>query len=454
MIIVKLTGGLGNQLFQYAFGRSLSTDLKTDIYFDLSHYDGAYSKSIIHDFYNLNHFKIKEKNMKFLNNDQIADINPNFYTETSFNEITEFPARKNLYNVDIPAHFDGFWQSEKYFMHNENILKKDLQFKNSIKGKNKKIAKDIENHNSVAMHIRRGDYLNYTKFGTCSVDYYKKAVELIEKNVENPKFFIFSDDHRWVKKNISIETPKCHVTHNDVETAHEDLRLMSLCQHFIIANSSFSWWGAWLSSNRDKIVTTPSPWLICREPNLRYIDQGKHYFPIKNDQSQIFNNSDNILFNLNIYNHYSDLKSTQNMNLTIDDGFLIIETLENDAKLNLKEIKKLNENNEAIIRFHFETNSDDILKIEYENKKSDDYLDNSFYSHYEAYEDLDMYIQLPKQVLLKNLKIIPASSKGSIIKLKSLEIREISSIDQSILKKVRNRIYTIKNSMKKKVSDK
>ncbi len=446
MIIVKLTGGLGNQLFQYAFGRSLSTDLKTDLYFDLSHYDGAYSKSIIHDFYNLNHFKINQDELKFLNNIQIADLDTNYYTESSFNEITEFPTLKNLKNLKFPAHFDGFWQSEKYFIHHENIIKKDLQFKNPIKGKNKKIAKDILDHNSVAIHIRRGDYLNYTKFGTCSVDYYENAVKLIEKNVDNPKFFIFSNDHDWVKKNIHIKHPKYHVTHNDVETAHEDLRLMSLCQHFIIANSSFSWWGAWLSSNRDKIVTTPRPWLICREPNLRYIDQGKHYFPIKNDQSQVFNNSDNILFNLNISNHYADLKSAQNLNLTIDDGVLIIETLENDAKLHLKEIKKLNETNEAIIRLHFETKSDDILKIEYENKKSDDYLDNSFYSHYEAYEDINMYIQLPKEVSLKNLKIIPASTKGSIIKLKSLEIREING-NQSILKKVHSKIKSIKYSM-------
>lgn len=447
MIIVKLTGGLGNQLFQYAFGRSLSYDLKTDIYFDLSHYEGEYSKSIIHDFYNLNHFKIKEKNLKFLNNEQILEFDPSFYTETSFNELTQFPSL-NLNNVHIPAHFDGFWQSEKYFIHNEDIIKNDLQFKSILKGKNKKIAKDINDHNSVAMHIRRGDYLNYTKFGTCSIDYYEKAVELIEKNVENPKFFIFSDDHHWVKKNIQIGNPKYKVTHNDVETAHEDLRLMSLCQHFIIANSSFSWWGAWLSKNQNKIVTTPRPWLICREPNLRYIDHGKHYFPINNDHSRFFNNTDITLFSLDISNPYAGIKSTKNLDISIHDDFMVIETMENDGELQLKEIKKLNENNEAIMRINFETNSDDILKIEYETIESSSYLDNSFYSHYEVNEDLDMYIELPMKVLLKNIKIIPASTKGSKIKLKSLEIREINGFDQNLLKKMRHKIGSIKKFYK------
>ena len=428
MITVKITSGLGNQLFQYAFGRSLSADLNTELSFDLSYFDTEYSKSLRHSIYALKLFNIKE-NIETVNFSNVKDEESskhNYYQEVSFNELTGFPSLNNFNKIQLPAYFDGYWQSEKYFIHNEKIIRNDLQFKFPLNGKNKVIAEDILNHNSVAMHIRRGDYHKHPHFGMCDTDYYNKSVSFIEKQVENPKFYIFSDDHQWVKKNIHIPHPTYHITHNDVEKGYEDLRLMSLCKHFIIANSSFSWWGAWLSKNDDKIVTTPSPWFISRLPGTRYIDNGKHFYPITNDYSEVFNESSLILFSLNPSKYSIDIPSINNVDLKVDENMLNIQTLENDSKLYLKEIHKLNGNNEVIMKISLKTESSDLIRLYYTTENSSTYnFNNSFHSYYYENEDMDIYIYLSKEVLLTNLMIEPATIEGSNIIIKSLEIREI-----------------------------
>ena len=125
MITIKLKGGLGNQLFQYAFGRSLSSDLNTELIFDLSHYDSEYAKSKKHDFFNLQIFNIKNINTQFSKEMLEEPYKLKFYQEPSFNETTGFPSKRNLNSLQIPAYFDGYWQSEKYFIQNENLIKKD-----------------------------------------------------------------------------------------------------------------------------------------------------------------------------------------------------------------------------------------------------------------------------------------------------------------------------------------
>ena len=172
-----------------------------------------------------------------------------------------------------------------------------------------------------------------------------------------------------LRKISNIPHPTYHVTNNNVENGYEDLRLMSLCKHFIIANSTFSWWGAWLSSNDDKIVTIPKPWLISRLPAVRYIDNGKHFIPILNDHSEVFNKSRRVLFRLDPSKYSSDIPSINNVDLNVDKNMLNIHTSGNDSQLYLKEIQKLNNNNEVIMKISLKTKSNDIIQIILYNRK-------------------------------------------------------------------------------------
>lgn len=425
MMVINLKGGLGNQLFQYAFVRSLSLDLDADIFFDLAHYDSEYAKSLKHDKYTLHHFRIPEDYQKFSHEYDLPAPSVN-YNELSFNEITGFPSQRNFNELKLPARFDGYWQSEKYFMHHKEIIRDDLQFKAPLKGKNKEVAQEISDHNSVAVHIRRGDYLDYTKFGTCSREYYKKSVKFIENHVEDPKFFIFSDDPEWVKENINIDHPHHYVTHNDVTQGHEDMRLMSLCQHFIIANSSFSWWGAWLSNNTDKIVTIPRPWFICRHPILQNIDNGKNYHPIVNDLSNEFNESNRVLFSLNTRNFSPDFSSIHHTNLNFDKDMLNVKA-DSDSRLYLKEIKRQNEDNDAILKISLQAKKDGVWRLYYKTRKTSNYTNfNKAYSYYYEQDDVDIYVFLSRDISLSDLRLDPSAKGESEINIKELEIREIS----------------------------
>ena len=133
----------------------------------------------------------------------------------------------------------------------------------------------IQSSDAVAIHVRRGDYIsnqNTTEFhGICSLDYYHKAIDEIISKVNDPHFFVFSDDPEWTQENLKIDAPTTYVAHNSSDKNYEDLRLMSLCNHFIIANSSFSWWGAWLSRNESKIVIAPSRWF----QDIKYNDSDR-----------------------------------------------------------------------------------------------------------------------------------------------------------------------------------
>lgn len=129
---------------------------------------------------------------------------------------------------------------------------------------NEQVAQNILSVNAVSLHVRRGDYvsnLTINQFhGTCSLEYYNQAIAQIAKKVETPHFFVFSDDPEWVKSNLKIDYSITIVDHNNADKNYEDIRLMSLCKHHIIANSSFSWWGAWLCRNPNKIVIAPLKW--------------------------------------------------------------------------------------------------------------------------------------------------------------------------------------------------
>jgi len=280
MNIVRIFAGLGNQLFQYAFFRALQSNFP-DTKMDISEF--KYRKH--HNGYELERlFNIQPVYSTKEENDALAD-----YSKDLFSEIRRkifcmkrkcsgkliIEGKQNYNATELlalqNAYFIGYWQSEKYFKSIEDSLRKELTFKSVLDDQNLAIAEDINTCNSVAIHVRRGDYLKSRRrdsCGTvCSLAYYNRAIEQICSQVANPRFFIFSDDKEWVKENLLIENA-VYVDINSRLDSYKDMQLMSLCKHNIIANSSFSWWGAWLNNNPNKVVLAPSIWMR----NMNYAD--------------------------------------------------------------------------------------------------------------------------------------------------------------------------------------
>jgi len=248
MIIVRLIGGLGNQCFQYAIGRQLAESHHTELKIDISEFQ-TYK---LHA-YSLNFFNIKEN---FASSKEVAALKLVRESQLYFDsEILHLPNGIYLH---------GYWASEKYFKNISGIIHKELTVKSALSGKDEDIAKQISSCDSVSVHIRRLDYLPNTYLEqileVCSLDYYINSVEQIASIIKNPHFFVFTDDKTWVHENFILPYPITFVDHNGPDKNYEDMRLMSLCKHNIIANSTFSWWSAWLNQNPDKIVFAPRKW--------------------------------------------------------------------------------------------------------------------------------------------------------------------------------------------------
>ena len=277
MIIVKLMGGLGNQMFQYAAGRRLAMKHNTILKLDLSFLlDRTPRENFAYRDYDIGIFNIQEN---FVNTSEIKEFFPNkrhfiyrIKRKLKFINIIKEPSRFNedfhFYNEILSApnntYLEGYWQSEKFFKDIEDIIKRDFTIRPKMDSLNEKYAKEIISSESVSIHIRKGDYIHNPiineVYNTCNLDYYMKSMKKIIDCVENPTFFLFSDDPMWVKENFNLENTFKIITHNRAEKSYEDLRLMSLCKHNIIANSSFSWWGAWLNENPKKIIIAPENW--------------------------------------------------------------------------------------------------------------------------------------------------------------------------------------------------
>lgn len=273
MIIVKITGGIGNQLFQYSFGQYLSKQLNTAVLYDLQtdkiviNYIpralGLYSFDI-----ELNVATAREiKKMKFFNNGILERVERKMASKVPYLfksyivEKNDSP-KINCFKIRDNCYYDGYWQSYKY-QTNDKISLNNVSLNAIYTSKiNRELVNLIKNSNSISIHIRRGDYIsikrNNSIFSICSNEYYNNSIEYIRTKVENPVFYIFCevDDLNWAKDNFTGEQFK-FITDNKVTT---DLYLMSRCKHNIIANSTFSWWAAWLNSNADKIVIAPKQW--------------------------------------------------------------------------------------------------------------------------------------------------------------------------------------------------
>jgi hypothetical protein len=270
MLIVLLKGGLGNQLFQYSIGRAFSLEYNIELKLDLSFLIDRTNKDITHRNFELSNFNINASiaAQNELNKYKKYSLKSIFKFYTILN-ITEnnFSNKINYIEKNTHIFLDGFWQSEKYFIKYRSILLNDLVPVRKPNDLNREYINLISNSNSISVHIRRGDYIsnnNANSFhGVCSIDYYLNAITYIINHIKNPVFYFFSDDINWVKNNFDNSAfQKYFISHNFDNTSFEDLRLMTYCKHNIIANSTFSWWGAWLNTNPNKIVIAPSKWFV------------------------------------------------------------------------------------------------------------------------------------------------------------------------------------------------
>lgn len=275
MILVRIMDGLGNQMFQYAMARRLALHHDVPLKLDLSAFKTEKLRK-----YALNHFHIQAEiaapeeikryyRRTFL---QAPGIIMDYITASKrglrrpFFHEDEIRLRfdPRVLSLSDDVYVWGHWQCEKYFEDIATELKRDFTLRTPPDEANARMMQEIEGKNAVCLHIRRGDYVanpqNHKDLGACSLDYYARAVEHIGYYVENPHFYVFSDDPVWSRENLKLRYPATFVDHNGPEKDYEDLRLMKSCKHFIIANSSFSWWGAWLSVNPDKIIIAPKKW--------------------------------------------------------------------------------------------------------------------------------------------------------------------------------------------------
>lgn len=273
-VITRLNGGLGNQMFQYAAGRALADRLGVPLKVDLSEFDTYLLRRFELDKFDIGAgIATPEETANFI-------INPSRFQRSygrlailmgfGFNRIA-FMEKKFSYDdtfekIRHPMYLNGYWQSEKYFKSAEDKLRKEFSLADRLGEASQKVLDRILQCPAVSLHIRRGDYITNPSaalvHGVCSLEYYYSAIGHIAAHVDRPLFFVFSDDPQWAKDNLKISHPVEFVEANGQDRGAEDMWLMKSCKHHIIANSSFSWWAAWLNDRLDKIVIAPRIWFL------------------------------------------------------------------------------------------------------------------------------------------------------------------------------------------------
>jgi hypothetical protein len=273
VIISNIIGGLGNQMFQYAAGRALSLQKGVALRLELSDFRGyelhngyelsrifkvpneATTDADLRELIGWRRYRLARKALRrsqfsgFRNGAFIVEKDPSSW------DVREIPPR---------CYLDGYWQSERYFKEVAGTIREDFSFALPMTADNARVAGLIRSCTAVSVHVRRGDYVSNAKtkavHGTCSLDYYRFATDLLIARLKDPVFFVFSDDAHWVRDHLQIKAQCVLVDHNRGPESYNDMRLMSICRHNIIANSSFSWWGAWLNENPEKKVIAPAKW--------------------------------------------------------------------------------------------------------------------------------------------------------------------------------------------------
>ncbi|MCS3798576.1 alpha-1,2-fucosyltransferase [Niastella sp. OAS944] len=277
MVVVNLKGGLGNQMFQYSFGKGLAMLLNQELFLNTGIYDRGKSNRQ----YDLDIFKLSSHSIaggeSIYRTLKESDGRIFHVNEKYFHYHGSLMKSLKKYSLVISpsdnVHWlcSGYWQSYKYFEHMESVLRNDFTFCNPIHEKWPNIAEQIEQRNSVMINVRRGDYLNKLDFhGVVDMAYLTKAMDIVYKNVIDPWFCIFSDDMKWCRENFGGLKNIFFVDETYYDPKYQYyLQLMSMCKHFIISNSSFSWWAAWLCQRKNKLVIAPKNWFKDQDINAK-----------------------------------------------------------------------------------------------------------------------------------------------------------------------------------------
>lgn len=269
-VVVGLSGGLGNQMFQYAAGRSLALRLGTNLVLDLTWFCGQLERR----------YALEPFNIRAAESQQSTWLPPRCRAEVSrfsrrwLPRIMGVPVWREPHFHYSPAFaalseavfLEGYWQSERYFNGIQTVLLKDFALREPLPIECVKLLEQIDASDAICVHVRRGDYLSNPVaakvHGTCSIDYYRAGVSELAQGLARPMCFVFSDDPAWVHSAFAFDCPMTVVEVNRSEDAHLDLVLMAACRHFLIANSSLSWWGAWLGTCANKKVIAPARWFL------------------------------------------------------------------------------------------------------------------------------------------------------------------------------------------------
>lgn len=284
MILVKLHDGLSNQMFQYAAARRLAAVHSTSVRIDTSWYDnipvGATPRT--YELHKLQITGTRASRWETIGTDGVRSTSRHQVPVALYRKVRP----RYRFVSERHFHFDpeildlrnnvclfGYWMSEKYFADAAEIIRREFGFRDPPSPKNEKYAQRMRESDSVAIHVRRADYTMdptvKANQGLCGVEYYRRALDLVRERLPDPCIFVFSDDLDWARDNLPIGDDAEFVSHNRGATSHEDLRLMSHARHNIIANSSFSWWGAWLNDNETKLVLAPERWMHNRSFDTR-----------------------------------------------------------------------------------------------------------------------------------------------------------------------------------------
>ena len=276
-VVVGLSGGLGNQMFQYATGRSLAIRLGVPLVLDLAWFGSQLERQ----------FALSPFRIEAVQRSQCSWLPPYgralvsrlsrrwlshimgvpVWREAHFQYSTEFAV------LPRPVFLEGYWQSERYFEEIRSRLLLEFVLREPLPPACAKLLEEIRGCDAICVHVRRGDYLSNPVaakvHGTCPIDYYYAGVGELCQGLARPRCFVFSDDPAWVRASLAFDCPMTVVDVNGTDDAHLDLALMAACRHFLIANSSLSWWGAWLGNQAGKKVIAPERWFLTADKDTR-----------------------------------------------------------------------------------------------------------------------------------------------------------------------------------------